>query len=249
MEEIMKTKKVGITLTSQLETGAAILAAARLVDITLVKVRLGAFSSAQRTYVEAQRQVEAADAAVREGQVRLSQRDAEQDEAVEGLARALIGGGQARGNPFAAFGTATPSAVKEMPAAAKTKAIQQLVAAVQSEKSVGKAARHAAQVAEHAAQRAAAARLAVDKLQTTLGNRRGARDKIGQKWKTTLGALKLDARAAAADGASGLYAALFGRPSHARKKAVTPTPAPAPPVVTPLPIPAPAPPAVTEPTA
>jgi len=48
-------------------------------------------------YAEAQRQVKVAATRVREAQVRLGRCDAEQDEAVEGLARALISDGQPRG--------------------------------------------------------------------------------------------------------------------------------------------------------
>jgi hypothetical protein len=235
----MKTKSVGSNLTGRLETGAAILAAAKMLDITLVKARLGAFASAQRNYVEAQRQVDAADAALREGQVRLARRVAEQDEAMERLAVALVAGGQPRAKPFTAFGTEPPSIIKQMPAAAKTKAIHQLVDAVQSQKSIGKAALHAAQAAAQAALRADAALLAVNKIQATLSSRRRARDDIGQTWKTTFMGLKLGARY---DGPPGLYTALFQHPVHSRKKAVTPLPTPAP---TP---PAPTPPAVTEPT-
>lgn len=239
----MKTKSLGFNLTGRLETGAAILAAARAVDTTLVKARLGAFASAQRSYVEAQRQVEAADATLREGQVRLARRDAEQDEAVEGLAVALVAGGQPRGKPFHAFGTDTPSVIKQMTTATKAKAIHQLVDAVQSLKRAGKAVLQAAQAAEQAAQRAEAALLAVDRLEAVLSKNRQARDRIGQTWKTTLEALKLGARSAAADGAPGLYTALFGRSIRTRKKVVTPAPPPAP-----VP-PAPAPPDVIVPTA
>lgn len=230
----MKTKKLGVNLTGRLETGAAILAAARTVDTSLVKARLGAFASAQRSYVNAQRQVEAAGAAAREGQVRLTRRDAEQDEAVEGLACALIASRQPRGMPFAAFGAEAPSLIKQMPAAAKAKAIHQLAAAVQGHKRAGKAALQAAQAAEQAAQRAEAALLALDKLQAILNNSRLARDGVGHTWTTALGALKLGVRYDAAAGAPGLYEALFGRTIRSRKKAVTPpAPAPAPPAPAP----------------
>ena len=104
----MNTRKLGRNPAARLETGAAILAAAKVVDTELVRPRLSAYALAHRRYAEAQRQVEVADTRVREAQVRLGRRDAEQDEAVEGLARALISDGQPRGNPFAPFGT-TPS--------------------------------------------------------------------------------------------------------------------------------------------
>ena len=230
----MTTKRQGISRIGRLESGAAILAAARLVDTTPVKARLGAFTAAQRSYAEAQRGVDVADSALREGQVRLVRRDSEQDKAVDELAQTLAGAGQPRQNPLAAFGAAAPSTIKNLAPAAKARAIHRLVAGLQSEKRMGKGVVSAAEAAEEAAQRADAAVLAVDKLQETLGNVRRARDNIGQTWKAALTALKLGARSAELDGATGLYTALFGHTNRIRKKAVAtpPTPAPAPPAVT-----------------
>lgn len=231
----MNTRKFGMNPSGRLETGAAVLAAAKAVDIELVRPRLKAFAGAHRRYAEAQREVEAADARLQEAQVRLGRCDAAQDEAVEGLARTLVSDGQPRGNPFAAFGT-TPSAVKLMPAAAEARAIRQIVAAVQRQQSVSKATLAATRAAEQAAQKVEAASLLVAKLQQARDNRRGARDHLGQSWEATFAALKRGARAAADDGAPGLYSALFG-PSHRSHKKMT-KPAP-----TPTPTPATAPPA------
>ena len=236
----MKTRRLGIGQGERLKTGAAILAAAHVADTELVKPRLNGFAAAQRSYVEAQQQLEAADAQLRKAQVQLVLHDTEQDKAVERLARALVAGGQPRNNPFAAFGTPAPSAVKDMPPVAEAKEIHQLVAAVQRTKLVGRAALQAAQAAEQAAQRVEAALRIVGKCQETVGNTRRTRDDIGQIWDTTLAALKRGARAAADEGAPGLYTALFGRPSRSTKKTATttpaPTPDPAPPVVPVVPV-------------
>ncbi|HVO26922.1 MAG TPA: hypothetical protein VMW56_25200 [Candidatus Margulisiibacteriota bacterium] len=220
---IMKTRKV--SSGDQLETGAAILAAAKVVDTDLVKARLAAFASAQRSYAEAQAQVEAAEARLKEEQIRLARRDAEQDEATEELARALVSSGQPRGNPFTAFGTAAPSAVKQLPPVTEAKTIRQLVAAVQRQKPVSKATSQAAQAAEQAARQVETAQLAVDKFQEALSHARHARDGIGETWERTLAALKRGVRAAADDGAPGLYTALFGNQRRSSNKAVKPSPA------------------------
>ena len=66
----------------------------------------------------------------------------------------------------------------------------------------------------------------MDKLQARLHTARAARELAAQKWDTTLAALKLDARAAASDGAPGLYRALFGNSRPKAKAPVTPEPTP-----------------------
>jgi hypothetical protein len=233
MEGTMSKKKLGFTLTARLEAGTTVLQAARRVDTTLVKARLASFAKAQRSYEEAQRQVAAADAKLREGQVRLARCDAEQDAALEQLARALVTAGQPRPNPFAAFGGSSPSKIKDLNPAAKVDAVYQLTTAVQRQKALDKVALSAARAAEKAGQQAAAEVLAVERLQATATGSRRARDNIGRTWKSAFEALKLGARSADIDGAPGLYTALFGQPSRVRKKAAAPpTPAPAPPTVT-----------------
>ncbi len=110
----MKMTRTGLYPAGRLETGAAILAAAQVVEVTLVKTRLEAFAGAHRAYTGAHRAVEAAEAQLRTGQAKLAQCDAAQDNAVEELARALVAEGQPRRSPFAAFGVAAPSAIKQM---------------------------------------------------------------------------------------------------------------------------------------
>ncbi|HVO26426.1 MAG TPA: hypothetical protein VMW56_22670 [Candidatus Margulisiibacteriota bacterium] len=54
----MNTRKFGMNPSGRLETGAAVLAAAKAVDIERVRPRLNAFAGAHRRYAEAQREVE-----------------------------------------------------------------------------------------------------------------------------------------------------------------------------------------------
>jgi hypothetical protein len=228
MEATMNTKKMGFTLNGRLETGAKVLLAAREVDTTLVKARLSAFGTAQRSYEEAHRQVAVADSRLRAGQVRLAQCDKGQDTAVERLARALVTAGQPRANPFAAFGRSSPYTIRELNAVQKIQAIQQLVTAVQRQRSLDPVALGAARAAGRAAESAAVALLAVDRLTAIATSRRRARENIAVAWKTTFDALKLGARSADIDGAPGIYSALFGQPSRVRKKAVKPAAQPQP---------------------
>ena len=220
---------------NRLDTGTAVLAAARAVDARLVKARLAKFERANGAYAAAQRKVEAAEAELRAAQVRLSERDVDQDEAVESLARALVTDGHPRANPFTEFGDLPPAAVMKLPFAEEVKAVRRLVAAVQRDKSVGKAALLAAQAANKAAQSVEQALAPVAKLQIAVREARRTRDAVGQTWESALAALKRGTRAAADDGAPELHATLFGRPSRVGKRESKPAPAPSEPVTNPTP--------------
>ena len=102
-----RVSKVGPGMRLQL--GASVLSAARAVDTRLVKARLGRFERVHRTFVTAQRKVDAVEAQLGRAQARLAECEAIQDEAVEALARELVHDGQPRGKPFDAFGAASPS--------------------------------------------------------------------------------------------------------------------------------------------
>src|SRR2546427_960894 len=135
----------------RLELGASVLSAARAVDTRLVKDRLDRFAGVHRTYVNAQRKVDAAEAQLRAAQAHLAECDAIQDEAVETLAKALVADGQPRGNPFDAFGAPAPGTLMRLPFPEEAAAVHQLVMAVQRNKTVGKATIQAAQAADKAA--------------------------------------------------------------------------------------------------
>ena len=124
------------------------LSAARGVDTRLVKDRLDRFARVHRTYVNAQRKVDAAEAQLRAAQAHLAECDAIQDDAVETLARALVADGQPRGNPFDAFGAPAPGTLTRLAFAEEAAAVHQLVAAVQRGKDISKATIQAAQAAE-----------------------------------------------------------------------------------------------------
>jgi len=230
----MPTLKLG----GRLQVGAAIFAAAKAVDTRLVKARLAAFEAAHHSYADAQQKVDAVEAQLRTAQAKLGQLDAAQGEAVEALVRSLVFDGESRTNPFAAFGALAPSKLMSLPVADKAKAVHQLVAAVQRNKSASKATLQAAQAAEKAASALEQALIPVEKFQTIVREMRRTRDAVAQGWESSLAALKRGARAAADDGAPQLYATLFGRPNHRSNKNAKPAPAEVAPAPTP---PAPAP--------
>ena len=225
----MKTKKVEPRPKARLETGAAILAAAKVVDVTVIKPRMTAFASAHRSYAAAQSTVDAAETELRKGRAHLARCDAVQDVAVEGLARALVADGQPRANPFAEFETGSPFAVKKLSGTEQAKTIRTLVDLIRESKTAGMATRRAAQAAEQAVGAVAAARLTMATLEATLRTARDMRTAVGQMWDNTLAALKRGARAAADDGAPGLHEALFGGLRRRRSKTAKAAPAPSPP--------------------
>jgi len=223
---------IGTTVASQLGAGASVLAAARTLDTRLIKARLAAFEGAQRAYSAAHDKVHAAEQTLNAAQVRLGELDATQDQAVTTLAATLIGDGQPRTNPFAAFGALAPGKLMNLPVAAEAKAIHQLVTAVQRAKGVSKPTLQAALAADKAARAVEQALLQMEKLQTAVRDARHTREAVAQTWANALAGLKRGARAAVDEGAPMLYATLFDRPHRpngkAAKSAPPPTPEPAP---------------------
>ena len=219
----------------RLDAGAAILAAARTIDVRLVKARVARFERANKAYVDAQRKVEAAERQLTVAQERLSERDVDQDEAVEALARVLVADGRSRANPFATFGDLAPGAVMRLPFEDEVKEIRRLVAAVQRDRGASKATLAAARVAARAAQAVEQAFPAVAKLEEAAREARHTRDALALTWESALAALKRGARAAADDGAPELYATLFARLVRPARRDAKPVPPPEPaPVSTPV---------------
>ena len=224
----MATINIGTTATSQLNAGASILAAARTADTRLIKERIAAFERAQRAYAATQDRVNAAEARLATAQTSLGELDADQDEAVDALARALVADGQSLKNPFGAVSSFTPRQLMGQPVAEEAKAMHQLAAAVQRTKGLSKASLQAAQAADKAAGAVEQQLAQMTKLQDAIRQARHDRDAAAQTWAAQLASLKRGARAAADDGAPGLYATLFDRPARTNGNGKSPKPAPAP---------------------
>jgi len=236
-EVVMATIDVGNSISSQLNAGASILAAARTVDTRLVKGRLAAFERAQRSYSTVHDKVSAAEAVLNAATTRLGELNADQHDAIDALARALIADGEPRTNPFRAFGPLPPGKLIAQNNGDGLKAVHQLVTAVQRAKGISKPALQAAQAAERAA-RAVEQQLAqIEKLRDTVREARHTRDAMAQGWATELAAFKRGARAAADDGAPHLYSTLFDRPARTNGKSAKPAPEPPPAPVPSVPTP------------
>jgi hypothetical protein len=220
------------TAGARLRLGSSVLTAARSVNTHPVQVRLEAFGRAQRSYAAAQERVDVAEAALRVAQAKVAQRDREQDEAVELLARALVAEGQSRAKPFAGCGGPTPAALMRLPVAEEARQIHALVTALQRNPGSSKATQQAAEVAEKMACAVEKALVPITALQAAVSQARQARDALAQTWEKALAGLKRAARAAVDDGEPYLYAMLLGQATagsrNGKRAPETPAP-PAPP--------------------
>jgi len=208
--------KAKITPGMRLRLGASLLAAARAIDTRLVKRRLERFERAHRGYAAAQRRVEVADAKLRASQRYVAECDAIQDEAVEALARALVGDGASRQNPFAAFGVPAPGTLVRLPFAEAAKAVHRLVATLGRSETADKGTGEAARAAERAARVVEQALGPVETLGQTVRDARRMRDALVHDWHSALAALRRATRSAADDGAPLLHATLF--PPESRRR-------------------------------
>jgi hypothetical protein len=209
----------------KLKLGASVLAAARALDTRLVKDGLARFQQAHRDYVDAQRKVDAAQSALDAARARVLGLHADQDDAVETLARRLYVDGYPRKNPFTAFAAPSASTIARMAVADGVEAIGRLVAAVLRRERIGKDTAQAAQSALAAARAVEQAVASVAKLQDSDREARATRDAIGRGWESALRALRLRAHAAADEGAPQLYATLFPPVRRAARKVVNSEPA------------------------
>ena len=207
---------IGPALRSRI--GASVLSAARGADTRFVKKRLARFAREHRRYVAAQRNVIALERRLRAARARLSRCDEVQDEAVEALARALVGDGHRRRNPFAAFGAPSPSKLARLPFADEAEAVHQLVRAIQRDTRISERTSHAARAVDKAAHAVEQAIIQVKQVEATVSGARRSRDAMGRGWHSAYMALKNGARAAADDGAPELHAILFAAPSRVPSK-------------------------------
>ncbi len=223
--------------STRLKLGQAVLNAAQVVDTKRVQARLKEFAEVHRTYADAQRRVDEAEAKLDAEKLRLQHVETDQDEAIEQLARCLVADGQPRLNPFDAFGAEAPGRIKGMPPSDKVAATTTLVGALRRNQALPSATQDAVQRTEQAAKALEAALPPMAAIEAELLAARQMRDVIGQRWDDAIAVLRRRVRAATDEGAPGLYAALFEsnrRPSkkpkaEAPQATAPPTPLPTPP--------------------
>jgi hypothetical protein len=224
------TSRTTEAVTSRLKIGSAILAAAEVVDSNPIAARLTAFAAAHRVLTDAERKVDEAEAKLEAEKLRLAQRGADHDEAVESLARRLVNDGQPRPDPFGAFVATTPSEIKRMAPAEAARAVRGLIAAIRRGTHLSSATLAAVQHLEEVTQQVEAAVVPVEQLSGEVRAARQPAEVVARTWQKTLSALRRGARAAGDDGAPDLYGALFKsgvlakRPKAARPVPADPTP-------------------------
>ena len=184
----------------------------------MVRLRLTAFAATHARYIAAQRAVKAAEDNLTTAAAVVQRCDAEQDAAVDALARALVLDRQPRANPFRGFGVPSPAVLQRRAAAAEAKAIHKLVAAVRRIEGCAASTLAAAQAAEAAASAVEEALASMRPAEAALRTARRACDAVGQQWNPDLAALKRQAQAAADAGAPHLHAALFARVGRTSRK-------------------------------
>ncbi|MCW5891053.1 MAG: hypothetical protein KIT14_10940 [bacterium] len=161
---------------------------------------------AHREYVDAQRRVDAAEAALDAARVRVRELRAVQGDALETLACTLVVDGHGRKNPFAAFGAPSPGTIGRLAVTDGAAAIARLVEAVMRRSDASPRSVQAARAALDAACAVEQAVEAIARLEDDARAARVTRDALGVSWDAALAALQSKARAAADDGAPHLYA-------------------------------------------
>ena len=130
------------TSSPRLKVGAAVLAAAEIVDTKLVAARLRAFTQAYRDYLDAEHTVDEAEARHEAEKLKLAQVGAEHDEAVENLACCLVSEGEPRANPFADCDT-SPSGIRRLAPAEAAREVRALLASLARRTNASAATREA----------------------------------------------------------------------------------------------------------
>src|SRR5437879_1393921 len=113
----MATLKASGSPRGRVQTGDAVLIAARTTETGPVRQRLARFERVHEAYTRAQEQVEAAETEVRAAKDEAAARHADQGKEVLEVARGLVGDGQPLDNPFVTFAAPTPKALMRMPLA------------------------------------------------------------------------------------------------------------------------------------
>lgn len=203
----------GQTITSRIEAGNHVLAAAKTISTKASKgvaTRLAAFGKAHAAYVKADAAVKKANDALATRLAKVAEADVIQDDAVEGLAVALVAEGLPRTNPFASFGVPAPSKLKVLGYAKEATTALALCASVRAKKTLTKRETLAALKAlESAAKAVHAALVPVAGAEEARDAATATRNAIELGWETAFAALRRGADAASDDGFTG-YDVLFG---------------------------------------
>ncbi len=207
----MNLKKRSQGNAGRIEAGKVVLAAAQSVDTTLVAARLAAFTQAHAQFLEAVERINVAQAGIDNAEALVRERSALHDTALGKLIAQLVVDGHPRINPLTSYSAETPSGIAEMPPAARSTVVRELLGNVLRDERLSAGSRDAANACADATAALDEALSSLTQAETTAADLRHSRDAVADRWDDAFAALKRGARAAADEGAAGLYGALFDR--------------------------------------
>jgi hypothetical protein len=215
----MSTLQSGNSPGQRVAVGESVIAAAQALNVKPIGKRFAAFVKVQAAYAKADALVKKANEALQKQQAKVGEADVTQDEAVLALAVALPADGLPRVNPFKPLGAPAPAKLCVLGYGDEAKQVLALEKAVLKYKGISKASAAAARTAGKAALAVQGALADLPKLEKARATAIIQRDALAQGWETAFAGLKRAARAAADEGAPGLYEALFERKDPPAKKA------------------------------
>ena len=204
----MATIRAAKNPTGRIEGGDAIIAAAETVDTAPIKARFGRFAKVHANYAAAEKAVRAAYEKQRLAEEKVGASDARQEAAIDDLARALIGAGADKVNPFRAQGGEAPSRIKEQSPETRQETVKALIAKVEGS-GAGKEVLAASAALGKAAVAVVAAQEAVAPLEEAHRKAKHRREALARPWEAELSKLKNAARTADDDHGTDLFATLF----------------------------------------
>jgi hypothetical protein len=189
-----------------------------------------AYLALHRKFANAMRAVDAALAREEAARQALAEADTLRDDATLQLDRVLIGGGAPKANSFKAFGGAPPAKFIDLAVEKQTAAVKALTTKILKAKPDAKVAAAVKRLVKaNDAVAPKEAKLKAAESETTKARRE--RDAMERPLRRALSVLKLRARIAELEGATGIYDELFATEArHEKKEPLLPDSAPTPPV-------------------
>lgn len=205
--------------SNRLHRGDRILANAAQLDTGRVQPRLDAFFELHRRYIEAQADVNEAEALAARERRLVDRLDSAVSNALVMLSAALQLNGESQRNSFGRFAPLGPGKMKLLSSRRKIIAVRELAATLRGSLGVRPAVLDAAAAAEQAAAQVETALAGWTLRCTYLGMTRQFRDALGLQWDDAYRALNLLSRSVVEE--PGLHAVLFNgaRPTRRAKKA------------------------------
>lgn len=205
--------------SGRLQVGKAVLAAASVVDTSLVANRLAKFAAVHELLEAAQRTVDAHQKRFEQRLAKVGTAEAALSDALDELIYALLAERRPRQNPLAPYGNVSSTSIARMKPAERSVAVEHLVAELARDTTLSPATVEAVDTVRRSARNLNAALEPVVAAEAALRDARSNRDRIADDWDDALRALRRGSRIAADEGAPHLYSTLFGRTARPAPRA------------------------------